>query len=108
MGQITLHTSPYLVLITARKSVGSLGGHSIYMATDFRVCPIPRNSKPSMLEEPVERMLLGLLKTHLFSAPFFFSYGYDVTSSLQRQQSTKGALWERVSGSNALAHEHVC
>jgi len=85
------------VLITARKQVGELGGHALWMATDFRVCPIPRDSKPSVLEEPVERMLLGLLKTHLYSAPFYFSYGWDLTSSMQRQQGQKkeAPLWER-------------
>ncbi|CEH13072.1 Putative phosphoinositide phosphatase [Ceraceosorus bombacis] len=95
LGQITLHTAPYLVLVTARKQVGNLSGHALYQATDFRICPVPRDSKPSVMEHPVERTLLELLKTHLYSAPFYFSYTYDLTSSFQRSESQRGALWQR-------------
>jgi hypothetical protein len=69
----------------------------IFAATDFSVFPIDRSSTVSLLGHPDEAYLLGLIKAHLFSAPFYFTYGgYDVTSRLQAQATPGKALWESV------------
>lgn len=52
----------------------------------------------ALLGQPDEAYLLGLLKSHLYSAPFYFTYGgYDVTTRLQEQKvGGEGAFWEKV------------
>ncbi|EPQ32453.1 uncharacterized protein PFL1_00649 [Pseudozyma flocculosa PF-1] len=98
LGLIKLHTTEFLIVITSRKKVAEVLGADIFMATDFRVLPVNREANPSLLRHPVEKTLLGLLKSHLYSAPFYFSYRYDLTSSLQRQNVVADAsqpLWKR-------------
>lgn len=71
----------------------------VYLATDFRVFPIPKDAKPSLMSHPIEKTLLSLLKGHLFSAPLYFSYGWDLPSSFQRQSrsdyDTEAPLWQK-------------
>ncbi|KAN0066273.1 Phosphoinositide phosphatase sac1 [Thecaphora frezii] len=100
LGLIKLHTTEFLVIITSRQKVAEILGADVFMATDFRVLPVNREADPSILRHPVEKTLLGLLKSHLYSAPFYFSYAYDLTSSLQRQSTVVDAdpaqpLWKR-------------
>lgn len=52
---------------------------------------------------PVEVTLLGLLKSHLYSAPFYFSFGWDLTSTLQRQSKVS----EQFSGKSIAAWERA-
>ena len=77
-------------MITARKKVARVFSTDVYEATDFAVYPI----EPSALgtkawlanRSPSEKALLGLVKAHLFSAPFYFTYGgYDLTTRVQIQ-----------------------
>lgn len=72
----------------------------MYSAKDFSVFPIdPSSTVINLLANVDEAYLLGLLKTHLFSAPFYFTYGgYNVTQRLQEQVQNKGgAFHETVS-----------
>ncbi|KAK4047513.1 Phosphoinositide phosphatase sac1 [Microbotryomycetes sp. JL221] len=101
-GVITLLRSDYLVVITKRTKVATILSTPVYSATDFSVFPIERSSTSQLLSEPDEAYLLGLLKSHLYSAPFYFTYGgaYDVTTRLQKQQqpgTTNSPLWEKAS-----------
>ncbi|KDE05665.1 hypothetical protein MVLG_04036 [Microbotryum lychnidis-dioicae p1A1 Lamole] len=99
-GIITLLRSDYLVVVTKRKKVATVLGAPVYTATDFAVFPIERRSTVELLGQPDEAYLLGLLKSHLFSAPFHFTYGgWNVTTRLQQQQdngtnSSAKAFWE--------------
>ncbi|KAE8185684.1 hypothetical protein CF336_g7309, partial [Tilletia laevis] len=101
LGLLKLSTTEFLVVITSRSKVASLFGQPIYLATDFRVLPISSSVKSNLLSNPVEAALLAMLKTHLYSAPFYFSYGVDLTNSFQRQSTHPVAsdlskpLWER-------------
>ncbi len=98
VGIIKLHTSEFLVVITSKKKVAEIAGADVFMATEFRVLPLEKEANPSLLKHPVEKTLLGLLKSHLYSAPFYFSYGYDLTSSMQRQAdltNQSAPLWQR-------------
>lgn len=85
LGVIPLHTTWFIVVITARSHVTTLLGSPIYMATDFRLLPVSPKADKTLMKHPVEKTLLELLKSHLYSAPFYFSHGWDLTSSLQRQ-----------------------
>jgi phosphatidylinositol 4-phosphatase len=100
IGIIQLHISKFLVVITSRKEIKVAGlAAPVYLATDFRLFPIPKDAKPSLLNHPIEKTLLNLLKTHLYSAPLYFSYGWDIGSSFQRQSQSnyevKAALWKK-------------
>lgn len=98
VGIIKLHSSEFLVVVISKKKVAEIAGADIYMATEFRTFPLDKEANPSLLKHPVEKTLLGLLKAHLYSAPFYFSYGYDLTSSMQRQaglSDPSAPLWQR-------------
>ncbi|KAK4049589.1 Phosphoinositide phosphatase sac1 [Microbotryomycetes sp. JL201] len=97
-GIITLLQSDYLVVITKRNKVATILSTPVYAATDFSVFPIERSTTTQLLAEPDEAYLLGLLKSHLYSAPFYFTYGgsYDVTTRLQKQVGNADQpLWQR-------------
>jgi phosphatidylinositol 4-phosphatase len=91
-------TADYLVVITKRQKVATVLQTPIFSATDFSVFPIERSTTVALLGQPDEAYLLGLLKAHLYSAPFYFTYGgaYDVTTRLQEQKGEQG-VWEKVS-----------
>lgn len=98
VGIIKLHTSEFLIVITNKKKVAEICGTEVFMGTDFRVFPVAKEASPSLLKHPVEKTLLALLKAHLYSAPFYFSYDYDLTSTMQRQASVADKsvpLWQR-------------
>ena len=92
LGIISLHTTDFLVVITNRKRVAHVLDSTIYLATDFRMLPISSDANPLLLTHPVEKKLLGLVKESLYSGPLYFSYEYDLTSSMQHQiQQSAGA-----------------
>ncbi|GAA5938941.1 hypothetical protein JCM3775_003173 [Rhodotorula graminis] len=97
-GLISLVHSDYLVVITKRTKVATVLDTPVYTASDFGVYPLERKSTAELLELPDEAYLLGLVKSHLYSAPFYFSYGgYNVTTRLQEQPDAPRSdkpLWE--------------
>ncbi|BGP13525.1 hypothetical protein JCM10213_005361 [Rhodosporidiobolus nylandii] len=101
-GIISLLQSDYLILITKRQKVATLLSTAIYTATDFSLFPLDRDSPTELLSQPKEAYLLGLVKSHLYSAPFYFGYGegYNVTCRLQAQEEAQKegeegkSLWE--------------
>ncbi|GAA5846460.1 hypothetical protein JCM11251_007836, partial [Rhodosporidiobolus azoricus] len=94
-GIISLLASDYLIVITKRTKVATVFTTPVYSATDFSVFPIERDSSAELLKQPHEAYLLGLIKSHLYSAPFYFSYGgYNVTARLQQQEPSEKPLWE--------------
>lgn len=78
----------YLIVITKRTKVATVLGSAVYAAADFSVFPIDRSANNAdLVKNPEESYLLGLVKSHLYSAPFYFTYGgYNVTTRLQEQQ----------------------
>ena len=102
LGIISLHTSDFLIVVSSSKKVSSVLKADVFMATDFRVLPLDSETNKSVMRHPIEKTLLDLLKMHLFSAPFYFSYEYDLTSSMQRQAKLAAAaggaetpVWQR-------------
>ena len=95
----------YLIFITSRKRVSRVLQSDIYLARDFKVFPIdPSTSADAVnrgagLHQPNETYLLSLIKGHLYSGPFYYTYGgYDVTSRMQAQDTVNDTrpLFERV------------
>lgn len=90
MGVVNLLRGPYLVLITGREAVGSIGSSTIYRVSEAKVIKAAAESKVvSGTDAFDEATYLKLLATALSVQSFYFSYDLDLTSSLERQQSQK-------------------
>jgi hypothetical protein len=94
----------FLLIITGRTPSCRLLSHPIYLATDFRLLPLsPLSTSATILDHPVEKELISLVEQGLRSAKLWFSYGWDLTNTLQRQKELeegdkgvgKWPLWKR-------------
>ncbi|KAI3426648.1 SAC domain-containing protein [Psidium guajava] len=75
----------YMLLITKRKKIGAVCGHTIYAITKSEMLPIPNStvqSNPAVSKD--ENRYKKLLCTMDLRKDFFFSYSYQVTCSLQK------------------------
>ena len=97
-------TADFLLIITGRTPSCRLLSHQIYLATDFRLLPLsPLSTSATILDHPVEKELISLVEQGLKSAKLWFSYGWDLTNTLQRQKELEDAgqgagkapLWQR-------------
>ncbi|WVQ86222.1 hypothetical protein IAT38_008390 [Cryptococcus sp. DSM 104549] len=87
VGIISLATTDFLLIITSRTPSCRLLSQPIYLATDFRLLPLsPLSTSTAILEHPVEKELISLVEQGLKSSRLWFSYGWDLTNSLQRQR----------------------
>ena len=76
-------------------------GHNVYRATDYDILPLNPDISVQSPPNAVEAHLLGLVRSHLYSGHFLYSYGWDLTRRLQAQWQTlqedgSKALWEVV------------
>lgn len=100
----------FLIVITSRTPSCRLLGHTIYAANDYRLLPLsPLSTTSAILDHPVERELVSLVEQGLRGGKLWFSYGWDLTNSLQRQhESLVEGKWRtrnvfnEMSGSEAL------
>ncbi|KAI0340121.1 hypothetical protein BDW22DRAFT_1379536 [Trametopsis cervina] len=80
-GFVRFTSNYYMVLITKRSVVALLGGHYIYHIEDIEIVPITFNHK---VEKPAEEQrLMNIWKQVEMGKNFYFSYTYDLTSTLQ-------------------------
>ncbi|XP_067883373.1 polyphosphoinositide phosphatase isoform X2 [Heterodontus francisci] len=71
----------YIVLITKRRKVADIGGHSIYKIEDINMVYIPNDSV--RITHPDEARYARIFQSVDLSSNFYFSYSYDLTHSLQ-------------------------
>ncbi|XP_072911994.1 polyphosphoinositide phosphatase [Hemitrygon akajei] len=71
----------YIVLITKRRKVADIGGHSIYKIEDINSVYIPNDSV--RIAHPDEAKYVKIFQSVDLSSNFYFSYSYDLTHSLQ-------------------------
>ncbi|KAL4063987.1 SacI homology domain-containing protein [Scleroderma yunnanense] len=71
----------YMVIISKRSCVALLGGHYLYHCESTEIIPVSVNQKVDKQAE--EQRLLNIFKQVDMSKNFYFSYTYDVTSTLQ-------------------------
>ena len=74
----------YMVLITSRKRVGKILKHSIYTIKDLQMVAMFRTTQTTQNRDDENRYMnyfLDIKKESEF--PFYFSYTYDLTRSLQ-------------------------
>uniref|UniRef100_A0A3P8YJY7 SAC domain-containing protein n=1 Tax=Esox lucius TaxID=8010 RepID=A0A3P8YJY7_ESOLU len=71
----------YIVLITKRRKMADIGGHSIYKIEDTNMIYIPNDSV--RLTHPDEARYSRIFQNVDLSSNFYFSYSYDLSHSLQ-------------------------
>ncbi|SRR6266702_3126266 len=91
----------YLIVITGRELRGHLLGHPVYHAVDFDILPVRPGLSVAKPSHPVETHLLALVRSHLNSGLFLYSYAFDVTRRLQAQYVARDGderkpMWETV------------
>lgn len=95
IGTIRLKYNRYVIVADAHSVVGSVLGNDIGKVEKTRVLPIgPVTAAAKKLAE--EKAYVALLHKHLSLATLFFSIGnkYDLTNSLQRQFTSKNAVYD--------------
>ncbi|CCH60859.1 hypothetical protein TBLA_0D03590 [Henningerozyma blattae CBS 6284] len=85
LGFIRLKLNKYAILADTVEETGTLGNHSIYKVVNFSI--ISAHSSPRIDSDESE--YLKLLEMQLNNATLHFSYTYDLTNSLQRNESIK-------------------
>lgn len=70
----------YIVLITKRRKVATIGFHSVYKIEDTACIYIPSEGSS---KNPDELRYLKLFQSIDLSSNFYFTYSYDLTNSLQ-------------------------
>jgi hypothetical protein len=93
-------SADFLLVITGRTPSCRLLSHAIYQATDFRLLPLsPLSTSTAILDHPIEKELVALVEQGLKSGKLWFSYGWDLTNTLQRQyEQAKAMEQDRLSG----------
>ncbi|XP_061981420.1 phosphoinositide phosphatase SAC2-like isoform X1 [Populus nigra] len=78
----------YMLLITKRRKIGAICGHTVYSITKSEMIPIPNSTVQSnMTNSKNENRYKKLLCTVDLTRDFFFSYSYHVMHSLQKNLS---------------------
>ncbi|KAF9298593.1 hypothetical protein BGZ88_005810 [Linnemannia elongata] len=94
-----LLSGEYMIVVTDRIKVGRMGEHDIFKLKDYKIMPFSRNYLAlSEAQTNEETAFIALLHQHLQSSQFHFSYGYEITHTLQRQSEFRGdtrPIWER-------------
>ncbi|KAG0210052.1 hypothetical protein BGX28_009729 [Mortierella sp. GBA30] len=99
IGFLRLLAGEYMVVITERTKIGRIGEHDVFKVKDYKILPLSRNNL-ALTEAQIgeEASYLSLLHAHLQSGQFHFSYGYELTHTLQRQSGLNDntqPIWER-------------
>ncbi|AOA60638.1 Phosphoinositide phosphatase [Komagataella phaffii CBS 7435] len=80
VGVLRLSSNTYLVTIDGGSECGTIKGSKVYRMVGFSFWPI---SHKVQVEDDAK--YLELVRGHLKNASLYFSYGYDLTNSMQRQ-----------------------
>lgn len=75
------------------EETGRLNGHIIYKIVQHSVVPV--NNSANLIDSD-DAEYLKLLELHLSSATLYYSYTYDLTNSLQRNESIDQYSWHTV------------
>ena len=90
IGIIKLKFGKYVIIANRVEEAGRLNGHSVFKVAQHSVIPVDKKQRP----DQDETQYIALLEQHLMSATLFFSYGYDLTNSAQRNEKLGSASWE--------------
>ncbi|RKP25438.1 SacI homology domain-containing protein, partial [Syncephalis pseudoplumigaleata] len=85
IGFIRFTEGYYMVLITRRRPVATLGGYLVYHIEDTSLLSIRGSSKLERKTE--ESRYVSVFQSVDLNQNFYFSYAYDLTNSLQRNMA---------------------
>ncbi|XP_015888970.1 phosphoinositide phosphatase SAC3 isoform X2 [Ziziphus jujuba] len=75
----------YMLLITKRRQIGAIYGHTVYAISKSEMIPLPNSSmRSNIMNSKNENRYKKLLCTVDLTKDFFFSYSYHVMRSLQK------------------------
>ncbi|KAG4302650.1 hypothetical protein PCK1_001005 [Pneumocystis canis] len=80
LGIIRLKNDKYVILITEREMVGKIDQDDIFRMKSFRLISLKNIHK-----DYEETEYIKLIKKHLKSGSFYFSYTFNITNTTQRQ-----------------------
>lgn len=85
LGFIRFTEAYYMLLITKRRQVAMLGGHYVYKVEGTDMVPLTTGSSSRFQanRNPDEARFLSILNAVDLTQSFYFSYGYNITRSLQ-------------------------
>lgn len=93
----------YLIVITNSIPVGTINGEPIYRVEKTRIIPFSENQfENGSNQHQWETTYIAMLESVLRTPSFYFSYGYDLTNSLQRNHNLANLASE--SRTNIVAH----
>uniref|UniRef100_A0A1A8F584 FIG4 homolog, SAC1 lipid phosphatase domain containing n=1 Tax=Nothobranchius korthausae TaxID=1143690 RepID=A0A1A8F584_9TELE len=95
----------YIVLITKRRKMADIGGHSIYKIEDTSMIYIPNDSV--RVTHPDEARYVRIFQNVDLSSNFYFSYSYDLSHSLQYNLTLLQRPYELWSSADPAAGEEV-
>uniref|UniRef100_A0A8D0ASJ9 FIG4 phosphoinositide 5-phosphatase n=1 Tax=Sander lucioperca TaxID=283035 RepID=A0A8D0ASJ9_SANLU len=95
----------YIVLITKRRKMADIGGHSIYKIEDTSMIYIPNDSV--RVTHPDEARYVRIFQNVDLSSNFYFSYSYDLSHSLQYNLTLLQRPYELWSSPTSPAEEEV-
>ncbi|CAN9507468.1 unnamed protein product [Ophioblennius macclurei] len=98
----------YIVLITKRRKMADIGGHSIYKIEDTTMIYIPNDSV--RVTHPDEARYVRIFQNVDLSSNFYFSYSYDLSHSLQYNLTLLQRpyeLWSSVAAAAPSAEEEA-
>uniref|UniRef100_A0A3Q1AMU9 SAC domain-containing protein n=1 Tax=Amphiprion ocellaris TaxID=80972 RepID=A0A3Q1AMU9_AMPOC len=95
----------YIVLITKRREMADIGGHSIYKIEDTTMIYIPNDSV--RVAHPDEARYVRIFQNVDLSSNFYFSYSYDLSHSLQYNLTLLQRPYELWSSAASSGEEEV-
>ncbi|KAF5893809.1 polyphosphoinositide phosphatase, partial [Clarias magur] len=90
----------YIILITKRRKMADIGGHSIYKIEDTNMIYIPNDSV--RVTHPDEARYVRMFQNVDLSSNFYFSYSYDLSHSLQYNMTLLQTPYDH--GENEVLH----
>lgn len=104
LGFIQLKLNRYAVIANTVEETGQLAGHTIYKVVQHSIVPVSSSASAAAGSRDTidadEARYLQLLETQLTNATLFFSYTYDLTNSLQRNETLGNNASNRFSWKN--------
>uniref|UniRef100_A0A3Q2XZ10 FIG4 phosphoinositide 5-phosphatase n=1 Tax=Hippocampus comes TaxID=109280 RepID=A0A3Q2XZ10_HIPCM len=95
----------YIVLITKRRKMADIGGHSIYKIEDTTMIYIPNDSV--RVAHPDEARYVRIFQNMDLSSNFYFSYSYDLSHSLQHNLTLLQRPYELWSSASSNAEDEA-
>ncbi|XP_037310096.1 phosphatidylinositol-3-phosphatase SAC1-B [Pungitius pungitius] len=95
MGTIRLVAGMYLVVITKKKKVGDLLGHTVWKAVDFDIVSYKKtilHLTDTQMQD--NKAFLSMINNVLHTEGFYFATDYDLTHTLQRLANTSPEFHE--------------